>query len=94
MLSKSEPYGSNPYNRGLFVRVDRGLYVLNPAIEIGRDDGWVGLFDLIELPRLFEVLSPAGESRARWPRSRPGIAPAALQCPVFAELKMSASTGS
>jgi hypothetical protein len=66
MLAKNEFHSNNPYNRRLFLRVDRGVYVLNPAVDLGQGDGWITLFDVLELPSLFEMLGRDGESRTGW----------------------------
>jgi hypothetical protein len=40
ILAKHEIDGNNPYNKRLFMRIDRGLYVLNPAMQIRYLEDW------------------------------------------------------
>jgi hypothetical protein len=66
MLSKNEVGGNNPYNRRLFLRVGRGFYVLNPALDIDARGTWTTITDLMALPHLFATMGELGEERARW----------------------------
>jgi hypothetical protein len=52
MLSKNEIYGNSPYNRRIFVRVQRGFYFLNPCMDLAVKDDWVNIMNLIQLPFL------------------------------------------
>lgn len=52
ILSKNEVNGKNPYNRQLFVRVQRGRYILNPMLEIEVDGEWINVYDLIGISHL------------------------------------------
>jgi ankyrin repeat protein len=52
ILSKNEINGSNPYNRKLFVRIERGYYIINPNLEIAIEDDWVNIYDLIHIDLL------------------------------------------
>ena len=52
ILSKNEVNKQGPYNRRLFARVRRGLYILNPLLEIEVDNNWVNVYDLIGISEL------------------------------------------
>lgn len=43
MLSKNEKNRNDLYNRKLFLRITRGVYILNPEIEIKKSDEWIRL---------------------------------------------------
>jgi len=49
ILAKNEINSKNPYNNALFVRVERGQYVINPDLSVMVDDAWVDLYDLCGL---------------------------------------------
>jgi hypothetical protein len=77
MLSKNEIAGNNPYNRRIFWRVGRGLYVPNPALDFGDGDDWRSIGDLMGLPDLLPHLRALGQEAAtRWLSLRPRIAKA------------------
>lgn len=48
LLAKHEVGSNNPYNKGLFRRLERGVYVLNPAILIRYRDQWTPVKDIID----------------------------------------------
>jgi len=53
ILSKNELSREGPYNRQLFLRVERGHYILNPDLEVKVDDVWVNIYKhLHSLPML------------------------------------------
>jgi hypothetical protein len=68
ILAKNEAFGTNPYNRHLFLRVGHGLYVLNPALEVEVKGAWVSVGDTMGLSLLFDSLAaPSGtEYLRRW----------------------------
>ncbi|HSB60938.1 MAG TPA: hypothetical protein VLI67_04420 [Vicinamibacteria bacterium] len=68
VLAKNEAFGTNPYNRHLFLRVAHGLYVLNPALEVEVKGAWAGVGDLMGLPLLLDSLAPSGRTAylRRW----------------------------
>ena len=68
VLAKNEAFGTNPYNRHLFLRVAHGLYVLNPALEVEVKGAWVGVGDVMGLPLLLDGLAPSSRTEylRRW----------------------------
>ena len=53
ILSKNEVGRSDPYNRKLFLRIARGVYVLNPDLEIlVADDRWMNVYDIMVLEKM------------------------------------------
>jgi len=53
ILSKNEVGRSDPYNRKLFLRIARGVYVLNPNLEIlVADDRWMNVYDIMILEKM------------------------------------------
>jgi hypothetical protein len=57
LLSKNEVSKIHPYNRGLFIRINRGQYVFNSKIffSLGEDE-WMKLDQAMGLPTLADVL--------------------------------------
>ena len=49
ILAKNEIDSNNPYNNGLFRRVGRGYYVINPNLELWVDDKWKNIYDFTGL---------------------------------------------
>ncbi len=48
ILSKNEKDREDPYNKKLFVRIARGVYVLNPNMEIwAAEDQWMNVYDMM-----------------------------------------------
>lgn len=66
MLAKNEVFGSNPYNRRLFLRAAHGYYILNPALEFEVKGAWIAVADLMQLPLLFEATSPNLDYLRSW----------------------------
>jgi hypothetical protein len=58
MLAKNEVFGTAAYNRRLFLRVARGHYVVNPALEIEVKGIWVGVADAMGLAQQLDSLGP------------------------------------
>jgi len=56
LLAKNELNSNNPYNNGLFLRVARGYYCLNPNLAVWIEDKWVNVYELTGLTR-FETLT-------------------------------------
>ena len=52
VLARNEIHRQDPYNRHLFVRVYRGYYILNPALDVEIDGQWVNVYDLIHIDEL------------------------------------------
>lgn len=48
ILAKHEKNSNNPYCKRLFARLERGVYILNPAILIRIGEQWINLGDIIE----------------------------------------------
>jgi hypothetical protein len=68
VLAKNEAFGSNPYNRHLFLRVAHGYYVLNPALDVEMKGSWVAVGDVMALPLLLDGLAPPSRTEylRRW----------------------------
>jgi hypothetical protein len=68
ILAKNEAFGTNPYNRHLFLRVAHGHYVLNPALELEVKGTWVGVGEAMGLPLLLDGLAPPARTEylRRW----------------------------
>jgi len=49
ILSKNEVDSPNPYSRKLFVRVRRGVYILNPTLAIKIADDWRDIYHILNL---------------------------------------------
>ncbi|MFZ4635476.1 MAG: hypothetical protein ACOYNO_14830, partial [Saprospiraceae bacterium] len=48
ILSKNEINRDDQYNKKLFLRIERGVYVLNPELEILVDEGrWMNVYDMM-----------------------------------------------
>jgi hypothetical protein len=52
ILSKNELNRKDPYNRKLFVRIERGRYIINPNLQIAIQDEWFNIYDLIHIDLL------------------------------------------
>ncbi len=52
ILSKNEINRQDPYNRKLFVRIERGRYIINPNLQIAIQDDWFNIYDLIHIDLL------------------------------------------
>ncbi|MEI6434627.1 MAG: UvrD-helicase domain-containing protein [Bacteroidota bacterium] len=48
IFARHEINSNNPYNKKLFLRIDRGAYVLNPEMMIWKNDDWSLVNDIIE----------------------------------------------
>ncbi|HSB70339.1 MAG TPA: hypothetical protein VLT62_13490 [Candidatus Methylomirabilis sp.] len=85
VLARNEVHRPDPYNRKLFVRVNRGFYLPNPLMEIEVEEQWVNLYDVIHLDALEQEKDDAALQHAiRYIRSlhsvlagRSGTAPPA-----------------
>ncbi len=47
ILAKHEIDGNNPYNKKLFRRIERGVYILNPLMKIRYRDTWIPAQEVI-----------------------------------------------
>ncbi|MBU0489407.1 MAG: UvrD-helicase domain-containing protein [Bacteroidetes bacterium] len=47
ILAKNEIDGDNPYNQYLFIRIDRGMYALNPDLEILCEENWLNVYAIL-----------------------------------------------
>lgn len=52
ILSGNEVDRDAPYNRRLFKRIQRGQYVINPAMKLRQGEQWVAVSDLLKLDDL------------------------------------------
>jgi UvrD-like helicase C-terminal domain len=52
MLAKNEANGNDPYNRKLFLRVTRGVYIINTDLELGIDEEWANVYDILQAEKV------------------------------------------
>lgn len=52
ILSKNEVDSNSPYNRKLFIRIERGNYILNRDIELFIDDKWIPIDHILKLQEI------------------------------------------
>lgn len=52
VLAKNEIHREDRYNRKLFLRLQRGHYVLNPALKLRHDERWIALHEQFPLEDL------------------------------------------
>lgn len=50
VLAKNEVDSDNPYNRMILIRIDKGLYLLNPELEIMSENVWENVYEIIRMP--------------------------------------------
>ncbi len=55
ILSKNEINRKDPYNRMLFIRVQRGLYLINPKMEIAVGETWMNAYDMMRISTLAKL---------------------------------------
>lgn len=60
ILSKNEVNGNSKYNHKIFLRLDRGIYIVNPNIDILHDEKWVNIYEFANL-NIVEILSEEEE---------------------------------
>jgi hypothetical protein len=49
ILSKNEVNREDKYNKKLFIRIQQGMYLPNPLLEILVGEEWVNIYDLIDI---------------------------------------------
>ena len=52
VLARHERSRQDPDTRRLFLRVARGYYILNPRMEVEGPEGWVNVYDLLQIQHL------------------------------------------
>lgn len=53
ILSKNEIDRDDPYNKKLFLRINRGAYVLNPNSEVlVGEETWMNVYDIMHIPKM------------------------------------------
>lgn len=52
ILSKNEVDRNDPYNRKLFRRLERGVYVINLDLEIGISEEWMDVYKIMQLEKI------------------------------------------
>lgn len=53
ILAKNEIDRADPYNKKLFLRLARGVYVLNPELEVWvGEDHWMNVYDMMFTPKM------------------------------------------
>lgn len=66
ILSKNEVKGIDPYNRRLFLRLQRGHYVVNPRLKIKLGEHWWGYYDLFRPADLGIPWEAEERQQGRW----------------------------
>ncbi|MGM0530687.1 MAG: AAA family ATPase [Bacteroidota bacterium] len=51
-LAKNEVNRDDPYNKKLFLRQERGYYVLNPEMEIFINNRWMNIYDSMNMEKI------------------------------------------
>ncbi|MCW5619022.1 MAG: hypothetical protein KIS65_07420 [Nitrosomonas sp.] len=51
ILSKNEINKDDKYNRKLFYRVMRGIYVFNPGLVLKVESNWINIYDLLAIDK-------------------------------------------
>ncbi|MEF8846652.1 MAG: UvrD-helicase domain-containing protein, partial [Bacteroidales bacterium] len=51
-LAKNEIDRNDPYNKKLFLRMERGYYVLNPEMEIYINNRWMNIYDAMNIEKI------------------------------------------
>lgn len=83
LLAKNEIDSNNPYNNGLFLRVDRGYYCLNPELSVWVEEKWINVYDLTGLDRVkilteeekhFRIVNQLIADNEEFKKSDPGFA--------------------
>ncbi len=54
VLARNELHRDDPGNRRLFLRISRGFYVPNPAMDIEIENAWINVCDLLHLDTMDE----------------------------------------
>lgn len=62
-LAKNEIDSSNPWNRKLFIRVERGYYVLNPGLEIFIENKWQNVYDIMRIEKIRKLSDEEKQER-------------------------------
>jgi hypothetical protein len=53
ILAKNEIDRADPYNKKLFLRIARGVYVLNPEMELWiAEDQWMNVYDMMAMEKM------------------------------------------
>jgi hypothetical protein len=60
ILSKNEINKGDKYNRKLFYRVMRGIYVFNPDLALKVEDAWINIYDLLGIDKPAPPFRTAG----------------------------------
>jgi ankyrin repeat protein len=59
ILAKNEIFSTSPYNKGLWLRLQRGYYILNPKMEIlDENDNWINIYTFLGIDSLKENINP------------------------------------
>jgi len=54
-LAKNEVNRDDPYNKKLFLRLERGYYVLNPEMEIYINNRWMNIYDSMNMEKISKL---------------------------------------
>jgi len=52
VLARNEVRREDPYNKKLFMRLERGIYVLNPELEIQTGEQWLNVYRLMNTEKM------------------------------------------
>ena len=51
-MSRNEVESTNPYSRKLFIRLERGYYLLNPELDVLIDSKWKNVYDVMRIEKI------------------------------------------
>lgn len=55
LLSKNEVNSANPYNKKLFIRKEKGYYILNPCNAVRLKDVWIDVYRLSNIEFILKI---------------------------------------
>ncbi len=64
-LAKNEVDGINPWNRKLFIRIERGYYLLNPDLEIFIENKWRNIYDIMRIEKTKKLTTEEKDERVK-----------------------------
>jgi len=63
ILAKNEVDSNSPYNNALFMRIDRGIYIVNPELSVLVDDKWENVYALTGMVNVFKLTEREKQER-------------------------------
>ena len=64
-LAKNEIDGSNPWNRKIFMRTERGHYVLNPNLDVLINNTWENVYDIMRTVKVKKLTAEEKHEKVR-----------------------------